>query len=372
MAKIPEITIQGTVYNYRYIDHGAQFRVYAILTADGKETGRAIKVPLSFEESRHVLAPHLESLEFTDDEIDRRTHALLLRKQQLPSLLQGMYANDKRLMYLLGNLKLVPVLAHPEKSSTEYFMPLHFTQDHVQTMADFMHPFRFVQTPPYHITLQDTRRAKQLMRAIVELHYHLWEYGIFEISFKLENIGIVPHGRNGIQAILVDAAEHTYDAELAEAAIKKQRWYNCLKPEKTDHLFLPTILHKEYSDICNRAFTVEEFRKHWRKRSDVIERRAGRRLWVRQALTRNSKKELSIWIERQTLHNDLHRGMPKDRVDAMLIPHADLRMLLESGHVGDLPLSDIEQQEKAERTMHEGNQDSMLEIYRHTFPTITP
>jgi len=369
-VKIPDMTIQGTVYSYRYIDHGAQFRVYAILTADGKETGRVIKVPLSFKESRHVLAPHLESLELSQDEIDRRIHTLLLRKQQLPSLLQGMYADDKRLMYLLGNLKLVPVLARPEKPDTDYFMPLHFTQDHVQTMADFMHPFRFVQAPPYHITLHDTRKAKHLMQAIVDLHYHLWEYGIFELTFKLENIGIVTRGRKSIEAILVDGAEHTYDAETAKAVLQEQRWHNCLLPEKTDHLFLPTILHKEYSDICNRAFTVEEFRKHWRKRSNVIERRAGRRLRFKQALARNTKKELAIWIERQTLHNDLHRGMPKDRVDSMLIPHADLYMLLDSGHVGDLPLSDIEQQEKAERTMHESDHEGMLEIYRHTFPTV--
>ena len=92
--------IQGTIYNYRYIDHGAQFRVYAILTADGKETGRVIKVPLSFDESRAVLSPHLKNIGKTEAEIDRRIHTLLTHKQQLPELLQGMYASDKQLMYL--------------------------------------------------------------------------------------------------------------------------------------------------------------------------------------------------------------------------------------------------------------------------------
>ena len=362
--------IQGTIYNYRYIDHGAQFRVYAILTADGKETGRVIKVPLSFDESRAVLSPHLKNIGKTEAEIDRRIHTLLTHKQQLPELLQGMYASDKQLMYLLGNLKLIPVLARPEKAEPEYFMPLYFTQDHVQTMADFMHPFRFAHNPPYSIKLQDIKRAKQLMYAITKLHYRLWEYGIFELSFKIENIGIV--AQNGdIKAILVDAAEHTSDPELARQAIEKQQWRKCLLPEKTDHLFMPTILHKVYADICNRAFTVEEFNKHWRKRSNVIEQRAERWLRFKQLITVSNKKELAIWIERQTLHNDLHRGLPQDRVDTMHIPHADLRLLLDSSTVGDLPLSHMEQQEKAERTLHENDYKSMLEVYRHTFPIIS-
>ena len=238
-------------------------------------------------------------------------------------------------------------------------------------MAEFMHPFRFVQTPPYHITLHDTRKAKQLMQAIVELHYKLWQYGIFELSFKLENIGVISHGRNAIKAILVDGAEHTYDPELARAVLEEERWRNCLLPEKSDHLFLPTILHKEYSDICSKTLTVEAFRKHWRKRSDIIERRATQRIKLKQILTRSPKKELALWIERQTLHSDLHRGIPKERVDATLIPHADLSLLLSDGRVGGMPLSDIEQQEKAERTMHESDHNGMLEIYRHTFPIIS-
>src|SRR5688500_9436176 len=51
--------IEGSIYHYRYIDHGAQYRVYSIMTTDGVETGRVIKVPISFKESKKVLAPHL-------------------------------------------------------------------------------------------------------------------------------------------------------------------------------------------------------------------------------------------------------------------------------------------------------------------------
>ena len=109
--------IKGSVYHYQFIDHGAQYRVYAIFTADGEETGRVIKVPLAFDESKRVLTPFLLQLGLDEAEIDRRTHQLMIRKQQLPGLMQGMFADDAKLVQSLGNLKLVPQLAAPSTNT---------------------------------------------------------------------------------------------------------------------------------------------------------------------------------------------------------------------------------------------------------------
>lgn len=361
--------IEGSVYHYHYIDHGAQYRVYAIYTADDTETGRVIKVPLGFDESKRVLKPHLVQLGIDAKEIDRRIHELMLRKQQLPGLVQGIFANDQKLMQALGNLKLVPVLTAPPKGAPDYFMPLYFTQDYVMPMAQFMHTFRFLRQKSHIVTLHDTRRARQLLKAIVRLHYRLWEYGIFDTTFKLENVGVVMRGKNVIEAVLVDGAEHTYDFDEAQTIIDERKWRNCLEPSKTDHLFLPIVLHEEYAQILARGLTVEALRKHWQKKSRAIERRMTFVLKIRQLLSRNSKKSLMLWVERQGLHDELRRGIPNSRVDATRIPYGDLQLLLEDMRAGKMPLDDIARQEKAERTMYAQGDQAIAEIYRHTLHT---
>lgn len=356
---------KGTVYKFRFIDHGAQYRVYEILTADGSETGRVIKVPLSFEESKRVLEPHLIYENLLPKEVDRRVHTLMVRKQQVSGLVQGMFATDRKLMVSLGNLKLVPMLAEPPKDSPDYFMPLFFTQDFVMPMSRFMHTFRFMQVRAHAVTLYEARQARQLLRAVVDLHYRLWEYGIFDITFKLENIGVVMRGRNVEKAVLVDGAEHTYDINEAESVLKERKWHNCLDPKKTDHLFLPIVLHEEFMDTLNNALTDVALKKHWQKKSKAIERRAARRLMVQQALTRDSKKSLTLWMERQSLRGDLHRGIPRECIDGTHIPYADLMILLQDTRAGKLPPNELSVQEDAERAMFANDDKITSEIYRH-------
>lgn len=359
--------LKGTVFNYRYIDHGAQFKVYAVLDQDDHETGRVIKVPLDFDESKRVLAPHLKKLNLPETEIDQRIHRILLSKQQLPRLFQGIYAEDKRLMQTLGNLKLIPVLAQPQTPSPEYFMPLYFTQDQAIPMSRFMHQFRFAQTPPYHITISDTRMVAKLMQAIVDLHYYLWEYGIFETTFKLENIGVVKAGR-GLEAILVDAAEHTFDLAEAERIIERNRWHHAMATNKTDHLFLPTILHQQYTELCSKSFTKAALQKHWCRRSSAIERRAAQKLRLKQRITHNSQKELLLWIQQQTLHDSLYSGIPRERIDGSLIPQSDLRLLLADNRIDILEPTELKLQENAERNLSKSHHAVWNEVYRHTFP----
>ncbi|MDX2776581.1 hypothetical protein PV379_04415 [Streptomyces caniscabiei] len=359
-------TVKGSVYHYRFIDHGAQYRVYAIYTADGEPTGRVVKVPLTFDESKRVLMPYLTPLGLDEEEIDRRIHQLMLRKQQLPRLVQGMFARDQRLVRSLGNLKLVPILAAPPKSSPEYMLPLYFTQDYVMPMAQFMHTFRFMRQRAHKVTIHDARRARQLMRAIVELHYHLWEYGIFDMTFKLENVGVVLQGDKVVSVVLVDGAEHTYDFDEAAAIIAERKWRNCLNTAKLDHLFLPVILHEEYAAIMARGLTEDALRKRWQKKSRSLEKRKLLELKARQLVTRDVKKKLAVWMERQSLHEELHQGIPRSCIDTTNIPYADLLLLLNDTRAGTVPLDAIASQEKAERTMYEQADSSTAEIYRHT------
>ena len=359
-------TIKGSVYHYRFIDHGAQYRVYAIYTADGEATGRVVKVPLSFDESKRVLMPYLTPLGLDEEEIDRRIHQLMLRKQQLPRLVQGMFARDRRLVQSLGNLKLVPILATPPKSAPDYMMPLYFTQDYVMPMAEFMHTFRFMRQRLHKVTLGDAKRARQLMHAIIELHYLLWEYGIFDMTFKLENVGVVLREGKIVRVVLVDGAEHTYDFDEAVTIIAERKWRNCLNTVKMDHLFLPVILHEEYAAIMSRGLTEEALRKHWQRKSRALERRKALELKTRQFVTRDAKKKLAVWMEQQSLHEELHQGIPRSCIDMTNIPYADLLLLLNDTRAGTMPLNVIASQEKAERTMYEQADHSTAEVYRHT------
>lgn len=364
-----ENIIKGTVYNYRFIDHGAQYRVYVISIAGGEDTGRVIKVPLTFDESKRVLEPHLSRIGHDQEEVDRRIHQLMIRKQQLPALVQGMTARDKRLMYSLGNLKLVPVLTTSQKTAPDYLLPLYFTQDYVMPMSHFMHSFRFMRQQLHPMAMRDARRARKLMAAIVNLHYRLWEYGIFDIALKLENVGVVIRNGDVVDAILVDGAEHTYDLNEAHAVIAEQKWRHCLNPVKSDHLFLPIILHEEYASAMSNGLTAAALEKHWQKKSNAIERHKSRNLRIKQLLAFDQKKRLQLWMERQGIHNELRQGIPRSSIDTMNIPYADLLLLMSDDRAGIMPLTAIADREKAERTMYSQTDQTMNELYRHTFST---
>ncbi len=340
--------LRGAFYSYRYIDQGAQFRVYAVHTSEDKPTDRVIKVPLGFEESKQVLAPHLRILNMDEYEIDSVVHELLYKKQQLPLLLQGIFGQNARLMDLLGNLKIVPGLAPVRNPDPAYFLPLFFTQDLITPMAHVMHRFRFADLPPYKLQPRDVRQMERLIQQIIQLHYHLWEYGIFERGFKLENIGI-SQVKHKVRTTLVDIGEYTLNRQEAESILVEQRWRNALNALKTDNLFVPAILHQHYIDVCNRALTPEALRKRWQRRSVKIERRTDALLHLKEILARNPQKEMSLWMQRQTLSTSLYSGVPQNRVDDLQIPHEELALLLQDNQLGHGFLNNIRRHEQAER-----------------------
>lgn len=364
LPQLPDII--GSYYRYTFIDHGAQFRVYRVSTLDGKPTGRVVKVPLDFDETVAALGPHLQRLGLSQEESLRRIHNLLIHKQQLPGLLQGAQAEDKRLIRALGDLQVVPLLVAKPKDAPDYFMPLYYSQEYVTPMSIFLNHFRLAYLPPRRISPQDIRSVRQLIRKVTALHYTLWEYGIFEMSLKLENMGVRKTG-NQITVILLDCGEYTTDYDEALAIIKEQRWRNSLNAHKTDHLFLPTVLHNMYIQIIGQAFTEAELQKHWRKRSRVLHKRAALKLWIKEHTTSKTEESVLAWVKRQTLDADLYRDIPESRIDTLKIPRNELTILLMDKRVNTTPETVINALERAERNAFKDHTepDFTADAFRH-------
>ena len=362
---VPDIV--GSYYRYTFIDHGAQFRVYKVSALDGTPTGRVIKVPLDFDETLNALGPHLQRLGLKQTEIHKRVHHLLLHKQELPGLLQGLLAENSNLVRILGDLQIVPMLATPPKDAPDYFMPLYFTQNYVTPMSIYLHQFRMAYIPPRRIKPHDIRAIRRLLQSVVQLHYMLWEYGIFEMSLKIENMGVHSKGRH-IHLILLDAGEYTTDVEKAAAIIAEKRWQNSLRTSKTDHLFVPTVLHKMYIEILGNAFTEAALRKHWRRRVNRIEKIEAYRLQIKEHVSFNKDQSVTAWIKRQTLQTGLYRDIPESRIDRLIIPHNELNLLLMDRRINSTPETAINALERAERHAFRDylTQDISTQLFRHS------
>lgn len=367
LPQVPDIV--GSYYRYTFVDHGAQFRVYKVSSLDGMSTDRVIKVPLDFEETKQAIEPHLQRLKLSPQEVERRIHQLLIHKQQLPNILQGMYADDSHLMRLFGNIKIVPVLAAVPKDEPDYFMPLYFTQDCVTPMSLYLHRFRLAYLPPRRLQSPDILAAKQLLQSVINTHYGLWKYGIFEMSLKIENMGVRSDGKK-VELILLDLGEYTTDYDQALQIIKEKRWLNSLNINKTDHLFLPTVLHKQYIEMLGNAFTEQALRSRWQTRSNRILRRQAWRLRMKEALSLHSEAGITAWIERQTLSTNIHRNIPVSRIDALSIPRNELNFLLMDRQVNRAPETVVNALERAERHAFKDHLGSSVTepMFRHSFP----
>lgn len=189
-------TLRGKLYQYVFVGKGAQFRVYSIYTHDSRPTGRVIKVPLDFAETKQVIFEPLRLLQLdkSEDELDeladRRTREVMAFKTDVPHLLQGMMGNDTRFANRLGNMKILQ-LPVPTRDGMTYSIPTLFTQDYVLTLDEYFQKFRLA-TNKYVRTLDydSVTILRNVIDQIVELNYQIWEYGVFEFVFKPENFGI--------------------------------------------------------------------------------------------------------------------------------------------------------------------------------------
>lgn len=328
--------IKGAFYTYHFIGNGAQFRVYAIHNHHNVPTGRVIKVPLDFQETLSVVSQPLRRLISynTEDEFQemayRRTHDILQYKHTLLGLLQGVYGRDRNFMHALGNLRILQA-AIPAPASTEvesYLLPIFYTQDQVTTVAAFWETFTLAHIPYANpLTPQDIKLIEELIAKMIQLNYSLWEYGFFEFVFKPENMG-VRHTKHGLDMIWMDAAEYITDLKKAEIILGEKHWLHPLMSHKIDYAYIPSVLHEYYAEACEKAFTVEMLHKHWRRKSMHHERIARQKIRLRSLFTHDPKKQVRLWIERQTVRSSLYSGLLPDRIDSMQIPIEDLTKLL--------------------------------------------
>ena len=323
----------GTFYRYHFIGNGAQFRVYAVHSVSDKPTGRVIKVPLDFNETKYVITPplsriaHYDTAQEFNSLANERAREVMQFKHTLPRLLEGAYGRDTRFMANLGHLKMLQAPIPTQAIPGAYFLPLFYTQDQVTTIGGYLEHFRFAEkTLTNEVTTKDIAIIEKLIQKIIDLHYTIWEYGFFEFVFKPENMGVHQNG-NDINIIWMDLAEHITDKAQAEKILLEKRWHHPILPQKIDYIYLPTILQEHYIKACDEAFTLAEFRRRWRRKCDALEAKYRRKLHAQALLMRDERKIVANWIAQQNLHNTIYQGLKPEQIDSMNIPQSDLVLL---------------------------------------------
>lgn len=355
MPPIPSTTpLDGTLYRYYFVGHGAQFRVYSVYTLDGKPTGRVIKVPLDFDETKQaILAPLRLIAQYNSDEeldelADARTREVMQYKHDMPNLVQGILGEDKNFMHKLGAIKVLqaPIPAPVKHGPAAYYLPIFFTQDYVMTLDAYLQHFRLANISyTRDLDVRSIRVLKHVIRQMINLNFLIWEYGIFEFVFKPENLGIRFAKNGAAELIWMDLAEHITDLEKAESIIGEKRWLHPLMPHKIDYQFMPSVLHDYYTEACNKAFTVENLRKHWRKRCIKAEKQHARQLRVKELMAYGRKEAVTHWVNRHNLSVSLYKGFPRHSIDDMNIPVADLELLLRDKHRANPPESSYREEQ---------------------------
>jgi hypothetical protein len=328
-------TLEGSLYRYTFVGRGAQFRVYGVSTLDGRSTGRVIKVPLDFAETKRAIFEPLRLLQRdkSEDELDeladRRTREVMAFKHDVPNLLQGVMGSDRYFVNRLGNMKMLQMPVSTYEDRAVYSIPTLFTQDLVMTLDEYLQKFRLARN--HYVRTLDYRTVTILhsvVDQIIQLNYMIWEYGVFEFVFKPENFGIRMTKTGKPELIWIDLAEHITNYEQAQSILSEKRWLHPLQAHKVDYQFMPLILVDYYADTCNKAFTKKELEKRWRRKCRSVERKHAGVLRVKELMEINHQKKVSLWIARHNLRESLHRGFPDSAVDDMQIPISDVEMLI--------------------------------------------
>lgn len=332
-------TLRGELYQYVFIGKGAQFRVYGVYTHDDRPTGRVVKVPLDFAETKQAIFEPLRLLQLdkSEDELDeladRRTREVMAFKNDVPHLLQGIMGNDAYFANRLGNMKILQMPVPTKENGAVYSVPTLFTQDYVLTLDEYFQKFRLA-TNKYVRTLDydSVTMLRSVIDQIVKLNYEIWEYGVFEFVFKPENFGIRITKTGKPELIWIDLAEHITDYDQARSILVEKRWLHPLQTHKIDYQFMPLILADYYADTCDKAFTVRELEKRWHRKCRSVERKHAGILRVKELIEVNRQKKVGFWIARHNLRESLHRGFPDSSIDDMQIPLGDIEMLLSDTH----------------------------------------
>ena len=354
--------IDGVYYKYGFVGSGAQFRVYAIYTHDGRATGRVVKVPLDYTETHQAIIEPLRRLDLheTEEELDeladKRTHEVMQFKYDVPRLMQGVLGRDKTFRHQIGNLRILQVpLPAADGATGVYYLPTLFTQDYVVTLDEYLRYFRLASNPyATKLEMQTVRQLKKVIDQVIALNFAIWEYGIFEFVFKPENFGIRVSSKGETELIWIDLAEHITDMEKSEEILKERRWRHAVMPHKVDYQFMPTILHDYYVSTCDKFLTIENFHKYWRRKADRAERLHARILRVKEMMTHDDRKAVGHWIARHTLAQSLYQGFSPETIDDMQLPLSDIEQLVNDRAYVDFKGS-VSIEEKMERQMTENS-----------------
>jgi hypothetical protein len=343
---------------------------------DGRSTGRVVKVPLDYEETKQAIITPLRKLNKHRDEehfselAEARTREIMQYKYDVPNLMQGILGRDQQFMYQLGSLKILqaPIPAASQDGNATYFLPTLFTQDYVMTLDEYLHQFRLA-TIPYARTLDANaiHSLKKVLNQIVRLNFAIWEYGIFEFVFKPENFGIRMNSHSEPELIWMDLAEHIVDLKQAEAILAERRWMHALMPHKVDYQFMPSVLHQYYAELCDKELTIEALRKRWRKKCVRAEASERRKLRMKEAVTTDDKRTVALWIARHSLSSSLYRGFDESTIDDLQIPVHDIELLINDKYRSGME-KEMSVEERMERRMAEaGTRDTP-----RVFPLIMP
>ena len=221
------------------------------------------------------------------------------------------------------------------------------------TLDEYLQQFRLA-TNPYMRALgaEAIEQLGSVVDQAISLNFAIWEYGIFEFVFKPENFGIRFHKSGKAELIWIDLAEHITNREEAELILKERRWRHAILPHKLDYQFMPTIIQDYYIEACDNAFTVENLRKYWRRKSSRIEKKHSRKLRLREMVARNDKEAVGHWIARHNLSQSLYKGFSATVVDDLEMSLGDVEKLInDRGYLIARPVISIE--EKVERYMAE-------------------
>jgi hypothetical protein len=286
--------------------------------------------------------------------VDQRAHEMMQYKYTVPDLVQGILGEDRHFMRKIGHLKLlqVPIPAKIDEKPEVYYLPMLFTQDFVVTLDDYLQQFRMASNV-YMRTLEASaiRQLKGIFDQIIQLHFAIWEYGIFEFVFKPENFGM-RFSKNGVvELIWMDLAEHITDVSEAERILGERRWMHATMPHKIDYQFLPIILQEYYTSVCDKALTIQNLRRYWRRKSIHAENVQTRKLRLKQFIARTDKKIVDHWVARRMVSHSLREGFVRSTVDDLQIPIQDIELLINDHVAIDDKRASIE--EKIERHREE-------------------
>lgn len=238
---------------------GSQF--HAFDTHDG----RVLKIPLTKEETAVAIARRRHNMNPLSAEeaasVETRIHTLVNGKGRIPAMVNHPLHASKDFLALMGNPKIITTdSVLPEDTPEKQWGAgrVVYTQDKVTMVGDLLDSLAQLRS----LGESDLARVRQLIELYIQQTYKMWEYGYSDYVFKLGDTGIDERGK----FVLVDIGEYSSDPEFVLRALSDQRWLHAIISTKIDFPQIPPQLHSYYQKTMTEAFSVENFKKYWRKK----------------------------------------------------------------------------------------------------------